>query len=89
MKLRNSEKGFSIVEVGLMVAVLALIGFIGFRVWSANQDTATTETVAQTPSSNEAPQIKKAADLDTASKALDSRELDSSSLDQLDSELNY
>jgi type II secretory pathway pseudopilin PulG len=87
MKRHDSQNGFSLLEVGVIIVVLALVGFIGFRVWTATHQPE-DQQVAQTSGDN-APEIRKTADLDTANQALDSREVDASSLEQLDNELDY
>lgn len=89
MAYHTSQKGFSMVEAGLIVLVFALISFVGFRVWSANQPVQSAQPVAQTQSAASVPQVKKAADLDVASKVMDAQQLDNSSLNALDAQLNY
>lgn len=83
-----SQKGFSAVEAGLMVAVIVLVGFIGYRVWSATSQSEQPPVAVETRT-EEVPEIKQPADLDKAVAALDERQLDDAALDQLDAELNY
>ena len=78
MKSRHSQTGFSIVELLVVVAVLALIGFVGYRVYSAlngNNTTADTTQVAnQSSTANDvtsAPAVNSTSNLDDAQKALD------------------
>lgn len=78
---RTYSKGFSIVEVGLIVAVIAIIGGLGFvfyNKWQATQTAKTATPVASTPSKAPAA-ITKTSDLDTAATALDSTDVVSSS----------
>lgn len=79
---RTYNKGFSIVEVGLIVAVIAIIGGLGFvfyNKWQASQQTAKTATpVAAAPTAAPAA-ITKTSDLDKAASALDSTDVTSSS----------
>jgi Tfp pilus assembly protein PilE len=74
--------GFHIVELLIVIVVLAVVGFIGYRVYvgmtpakTASQPAATTTTVAP---------IKSPADVQNAAKALDNTtdaNLDPSQLD--------
>ena len=63
MRSNTKNGGFHVVEVVLIVGVLALIGFIGYRVWQARQ-TATKTPTSQTAS---VPTVQSSKDLDTAS----------------------
>ncbi len=78
-KLHKNQNGFSIFESLLIVAVLALFGFIGWRVYQANKSVESTDTTtSQKP-------IEKAEDLDRTVDELNSqdidKELDTSELD--------
>lgn len=73
-------KGFSVIEVSLIVAVIAVIGGLGFvfyNKWQASQQTqastppATTKSTAQT--------LTKTADLDKVSSTLDATDVTSAS----------
>ena len=67
-KLRH-EGGFSPVEAILIVAVLGLFGFIGWRVYQANQ-TKEADPVVSSPA------IEKAEDLDETVDELNSQDID-------------
>ena len=97
-KSATSSKGFMAVEGILIVVILALIGVIGYKVYSTknttdklNTQTAsiagqTPETAVSVPSS-----IKSTADLDKADQALSnygSVAQDNSDEGQLDSQLS-
>lgn len=69
-------KGFSLVEVIIVVVVVVIIGalgYAGYNAWKAQNKPAekTADTSQQQSVSEEAPEVKSTADLDTASKALD------------------
>jgi hypothetical protein len=51
--MRHNQKGFSAVEGLLLVIALTLVGFVGYYVWSKNQDTDTKTSV--TPSARPSP----------------------------------
>lgn len=80
------NKGFSIVEVLIIVLVLALIGFIGWKVWdSTNNPPSTDETTTQ-----QAPkEIKTEEDLDKADKTLDETNIEGDEANQLETEVSF
>ena len=82
MRIRSSQSGVGhLLALLLIVGVLGVVGFAGYTVWQAGQDTRTADT--STPSTA----IKTRADLQTASKLLDTTatqldtDLDTSVLD--------
>lgn len=87
MKTKNSQ-GFSVVEILLVVVIVAVLGFVGWRVWDTQFNKPATDT-AQT-NTVEAPAVEKASDLDEAAKAVDDINLDSSDaeLTELEKELD-
>lgn len=94
MMNRTHTKGFSVIEVGLVIAVVAIIGGLGFvfyNKWSANQSTtAQTTTTKPAQSTTAAPTISKTSDLNAASATLDSTDVTSSAdTNALNSDLSF
>lgn len=95
MKSRNSQAGFHIIEVLLVVTVFGLIGYLGYTYYSqsqkANDTSGSGQVVEQSPVANDvvsAPTIKSTTDLTKAEKVLDDTNLDSNSdSSQLDAQL--
>ena len=76
MKYLN-QRGTSHLVVFLGIAVIAIVAVAGFRVYS--QNSSTTETASTPASNNSAPaSIKSTSDVNQATKALDSTNVDSS-----------
>jgi hypothetical protein len=80
MKKLTRQSGFAIVEVLLIVIVLSIVAFVAWRVIDA---TGTVEQVQNQAGgttvpleSNTVPVAKKASDLDTLEKQLDSAAID-------------
>lgn len=85
MRSNHKTQGFHVVEVVLLVGVLALIGFVGYRVWVANH-AKTNNTAASTA----VPTVTSTKDLDTAElfvKQIDTSS-DLSDLSKLEQDLN-
>lgn len=87
--MKKSQKGFAIVEILLVVAVLVAVGLIGYRVVSnhntkaSNESSTSVSDQSKTSASNvTVPQINTKSDLDKASAALN--QSDSSSDDEHD-----
>lgn len=88
MKNKN-QSGFAVLELVLIVAVLALVGFAGYKVMN-KQSTSKSASVATTPTQASLPtQIKTNADVSQSIKSLDATPIDSK-LDptQFDSSIN-
>jgi predicted negative regulator of RcsB-dependent stress response len=81
MNKQIKQAGFSAVEFILVIAVLGLLGFIGWRVYDANKPVENDTT--QTEVSDEP--IEKAEDLEAEADALNNQnideELDTSEID--------
>jgi prepilin-type N-terminal cleavage/methylation domain-containing protein len=103
MKVRTHQRGFSAVELVLAVAVLAVLGLVGYTVHNRQHKTTTaaiTPTSSQkaaTPISSQAstispaPTVNSTSDLDKASQTLDQNDpaaTNSSDSSQLDSQTN-
>lgn len=73
--MRSKQNGFTPVEVVLVVVVVALLAFAGYRLWQAQQDgqpsTGTTTT------EEGAPEVNSADDLDEAEEFLNESDIDS------------
>lgn len=87
--MARNNKGFSIVEVLIIVLVLALVGFIGWKVWDnlankpASNDTTTQQKAVP------ATDVKNKSDLDKVDKTLDDTNVDGNETQQLDSQVNF
>ncbi len=89
MKITRSQHGIAAVSGLIVVVLVAAIAGVGWYVYSNNAMNKSEDGTAlqQTPvSNNEAPEIKKASDIDKASEALDEqnidKNLDTSALDE-------
>jgi prepilin-type N-terminal cleavage/methylation domain-containing protein len=87
-KMRKS-KGFSIVEiiiVVVIVGIIAALGIVGYSRWKQTQVANKTDTTQQTASAT--PDIKTTSDLDKALTALDQADVAGTDTTQLDSQSN-
>lgn len=75
MKSIKSQAGMGVVEVILVLSVLGLAGFIGWRVYEANKSEPVSSSQNQTSEDN-VPAIQRAEDLDTAVDTLNSQDID-------------
>ena len=81
MKVHNNQSGFSIVELLIVVAVVAVWSFIGYAVYDRQQgkttnpgSNTTQQTTNQSSTANDvksAPEINSTDDLDKAEAILD------------------
>ncbi|MEX1995370.1 MAG: hypothetical protein WD887_01170 [Candidatus Saccharimonadales bacterium] len=90
--MKRFQKGFSVVELLLIIVVVTGLAYVGYRVYD-RQQTRNAAASEQSPTARDvssAPEIKKASDLDAASKLLDQNDPAVSNQDasQLDSELS-
>jgi Tfp pilus assembly protein PilE len=81
MRRLSLRSGFSAVEIVLIVAIIAIIGFLGYTFYTSYQNKKATETATTT--TQDAPTITTASDLDKASTVMDQTELESSNTDDL------
>ena len=90
---RTHTKGFSVIEIGLVITVVAIIGGLGFAFynkWSANQSTTAKTTTAPLQTAAVAPTISKTSDLSAASATLDATDVTSASdTNALNSDLSF
>jgi len=87
MSFNKAQRGFSAVEVLVVLVIIGLLGGAGYYVYSQrSNDTKESATATDVQA---APEINDAEDLDTAEAALDANdpELSSGDLDKLDKEL--
>ena len=90
---KQSQAGFAVVELAVIVVVLAGLGGISYFVWSQHQDknkhTPTVSSVtapavasqSTSPSTPTAPQVNSASDLNSAAQALDQTDTSASNSD--------
>jgi prepilin-type N-terminal cleavage/methylation domain-containing protein len=100
MQKHRPQSGFSVVELAIVLAVVGLLGFVGYSVYNRSNaktaDDSTTNRAAspQSAKTNDvasAPDVSSTSDLDKASAALDQTDPGGSNTadsDQLDSQLN-
>lgn len=87
-KLRTSQKGFSLIEIVLVVAVLAIIGFLGWRMMSAQQG-ATDTNSSKTDTEEKAPVVNDDSDLKEAEDFLNDKDIDNTlNTDEIDAALS-
>lgn len=99
MKIHTNQSGFSIVEVLIVVAVVAVLSFVGYTVYDRQQvkttdsESNTTQQITDQSSSatdvKSAPTINSTEDLDKAEAILDQTDPGGSNnvdANQLDSE---
>lgn len=92
--MNHKQRGFGIIEVVLVIAILAIIGVIAWRMLDSsgnggtntqpNQDTSTSES-----SSEEVAPIANQNDLTKVEEQLDGTKLEDSSSTELESETNF
>ena len=71
------QNGFSAVELILVLAVVGLLGFIGWRVYEQNRSIPEAPAAANTESTEEVPAVESAEDLDKAVDTLNDQDIDS------------
>lgn len=81
----KNRKGFAIVEFVLVVAVLAVLGTVGYLAYNNFVAPKPTEEAAL---STQPVKINNAKDLDAVNSELDKLPVDDSDLDQLDNAIN-
>ena len=73
MSKLTRQAGFGVVEIILVLAVLGLIGFVGWRLYDQNK----ADTMTEQTNSSDTP-IEKAEDLDAEVDELNSQDIDES-----------
>lgn len=90
MKLERNKLGFSAVELIIAAVIVAALVFVGYTIYSRQQDKSAQQSPTATDVSS-APEIKDGNDLDEALRVLDQNDpATGSNTDsvQLDSELS-
>lgn len=90
MKMFKNQSGFAITEVALVVVIVAVLAFVGYKVMNNKNNPSTVTTNASTAAAATLPsKIKSKADVSRSIKALDDTPIDSK-LDpkQLDTSIN-
>ena len=91
--INQRERGFSLVEAVIAVAVVVAIGATGYLAYNRMKDTSKAPTASDQATNGiapTAPKVSDSKDLDTATKTLDNTNVDASASDaaDLDTELN-
>lgn len=79
----SHKKGFTVVEIVIVVVVLVIAGLIAFRVWDSynRQGPVTTEQQSE--------EVQTAEDLDKVDKTLDETNIEGDETKHLDAEVNF
>jgi len=76
--MKRATPKFSLIEAMVVVTACAIIGLVGYNLYSAQQARQQQTTTSQQQAAEAPPAISSEADLDTSAKALDQTELDNS-----------
>lgn len=77
--MNKDSKGFSLVEIILVIFLIVAVGGVGYYVWNENQTTTksnvsgNSKSVAET---DQAPEVKSSSDLKEAEIYLDQTDID-------------
>jgi prepilin-type N-terminal cleavage/methylation domain-containing protein len=84
------NKGFSIVEILLVIAIIAIFGFVGWKAYDTffNNKTATTAQTQQV-NTDTAPAVIDNSGLDASESTLNATIIDNSESAQLDAQTNF
>ncbi|HCR55556.1 TPA: hypothetical protein DIV49_01155 [Candidatus Saccharibacteria bacterium] len=76
--MRHIQRGFSVIEVAIVLVVLGLVGALGYVAWNkfVDTDTGTTETSEERTA--EKITVKNADDLNSVEKTLDATDVEDS-----------
>lgn len=83
-KLKSNQSGFSVIEILIVIAVLVVIGFVGWRFISTKQqaDNGTSQ-------SQQAPEVNNSDDLKEAEEFVEGTDVDGQlDTSEIDSALN-
>ena len=87
--MSRQSKGFSLVEVMIVVVIVGLLGFIGWRVWDAMQTQPAEDQNGTSQTTPAETDVESEADLDEASQTLDATNIEGSEPKQLESETTF
>ena len=82
----RTQKGFTLVEVAVVVLVVGLLAFIGLRVWGTY---SAQDLAKNTDQTTETTKIATAKDLDSVEKQLDNTDVVGSFENELDSQSDF
>lgn len=89
--MNRAQKGFSIIEVAIVVVILGIIGFLAYSTYM-HQQTAKVTSTQQSHTATDvptAPAVNSSSDLTTAQQTVDNLNVDDGSdSSQLNSQLN-
>lgn len=86
--MKRTASGFELTSALMLVAVIAVIGLVGYTLWQRSANTAVTDTTTQS-AVDAAPTIKNKEDLDTALRALDDTDIAGTAATDIDAESNF
>lgn len=88
--MRTRQDGFAIIELGLVLIAVGIVGFVAWRILDAQNTVNTTQIPQETIVQDSVPAVKDASDLDMLNQELDKADLDSNStLTQLEEQTNF
>lgn len=87
--MADNNKGFGLVEIIIALAIVGLMGFIGWRVWDANQNTTPDGTQTSRTDSSTPTEVNSDSDLDRAAKTLDATNVEGTESKDLNSQTNF
>jgi prepilin-type N-terminal cleavage/methylation domain-containing protein len=86
--VKSHQRGFSVVEIIIVVVVLGLIGFIGWRLYDSTKNKSTDMTQTD-ETSLRAPEVKNNEDLQKAEDFVNNIDLDTTlNTSEIDSSLS-
>jgi hypothetical protein len=86
--MNKRSHGFGIVPIVMVLAVVVVIGLIGYTLWNRT-NTVSVDTTADQEVVDTAPTIRNKEDLDTALRSLDDTDIAGTATKDLDSESNF
>ncbi len=88
--MKHVQSGFALIEGVLILVIVGIIGFTGYRVWQAQTDVNNASKSAAANDTLVAPvaAISSSADLDKATSSLDQTDLNSDAT-VLNQDLNF
>lgn len=89
--MRQTTKGFGVIELLLIIVIIALIGLVTWKAWEAYSGSRVDPNQSQEDraADTEAPEIKSSSDLDAASTALDEQAVEGDEAKQVETETSF